>query len=108
MEINKWVGLIGAGSRELLPWTSTNQPRTGPERDVRLQSLAALVVERAEFSRLGVVQRPDGTWGVGVLVDEGYTDRAAAEAMLVMFVNQLSSRVQSVTPAQADPTNQGG
>lgn len=69
----------------------------------RAADLAELVSQRGEFCRLALtlIERPDGSgsWGVSVVVDEGY-DEETARGMLTHFAN-------SVAESRAARTNSG-
>jgi hypothetical protein len=79
----------------------------------RAEDLSWAVRERADWARLALaeIERPDGStsWGVVVVLDEGYPERELAADMPEHYARvaaRLSSRVQSVTPL--DPSSQGG
>lgn len=67
----------------------------------RGDDLGWLVRERCDWARLALaeIERPDGStsWGVVVVIDEGYVDRAVAEDMPEHYAGvaqRLSHRVQ--------------
>lgn len=81
----------------------------------RGNDLSRLVRERCDWARLALaeIERPDGSvsWGVVVVLDEGYIERETAEDMPEHYAGvaaRLSSRVQSGTSAHSTPSAQGG